>query len=58
MTIEIPKDSWSGSVQEITIGATADNGGTRKNVVTVGGENKLPFLNYEAETPNKQLIAL
>lgn len=58
MTIEIPKDSWSGSVQEITIGATADNGGTRKNVVTVGGEKTLPFLHYEAETPNRPLIAL
>ncbi len=58
MTIEIPKDSWSGSVQEITIGATADDGGTRKNVVTVGGEKTLPFLHFEAETPNSPLIAL
>jgi len=58
MTIEIPKDSWSGSVQEITIGATATDGGTRKNVVTVGGEKTLPFLHYEAETPNRPLIAL
>ncbi len=29
MPIEIPKDKWPGSVREVTIGATAAEGGTR-----------------------------
>jgi acetyl-CoA decarbonylase/synthase complex subunit delta len=58
MTIEIPMEKWSGSVREITIGATAEDGGTRAKTLTVGGENGLPFLNFEGETPNRPALAL
>jgi acetyl-CoA decarbonylase/synthase complex subunit delta len=58
MPIEIPKDKWPGSVREITIGATADEGGTRTQKVTVGGEKTLPFMHFEGETPNRPVIAL
>jgi len=58
MPIELPKDTWSGAVQEVTIGATADEGGTRTSTVTVGGEKTLPFMHFEAETPHRPVIAL
>ncbi len=58
MPIEFPKDTWSGAVQEVTIGATADEGGTRTSTVTVGGEKTLPFIHFEAETPHRPVIAL
>jgi acetyl-CoA decarbonylase/synthase complex subunit delta len=58
MTIEFPKDSWSGAVQEVVIGATADDGGTRNNTITVGGEKTLPFVHFEAGTPHRPVIAL
>lgn len=58
MPIEFPKDTWSGAVQEVTIGATADEGGTRTSTVTVGGEKTLPFMHFEAETPHRPVIAL
>ncbi len=29
MPIEIPKDKWPGSVRQVTLGATAAEGGTR-----------------------------
>jgi acetyl-CoA decarbonylase/synthase complex subunit delta len=58
MPIEIPKDKWPGSVREITIGANADEGGTRTQKVTVGGEKTLPFMHFEGETPNRPVIAL
>ena len=51
MAIEIPKEKWTGSVREITIGATADQGGTRTRTVTAGGETALPFLYHEGDIP-------
>jgi acetyl-CoA decarbonylase/synthase complex subunit delta len=58
MPVEIPKDKWAGKVREITLGATSDQGGTRARTVTVGGETTLPFLHFEAPTPNRPVIAL
>jgi acetyl-CoA decarbonylase/synthase complex subunit delta len=58
MSIEIPKDKWPGTVQTVTLGATAEQGGTRAKVVTVGGEQTLPFMHFENETPNRPVIAL
>jgi acetyl-CoA decarbonylase/synthase complex subunit delta len=49
MTIEIPKEKWTGSVREITIGATAEEGGTRSRTVVVGGETALPYLYHEGD---------
>jgi acetyl-CoA decarbonylase/synthase complex subunit delta len=54
----IEKESWSGSVRVVQIGATAEEGGTRTSVVMVGGETTMPFLDFEGETPNKPSIAI
>ncbi|MBX7235270.1 MAG: acetyl-CoA decarbonylase/synthase complex subunit delta [Caldilineales bacterium] len=58
MPVEILKDAWPGSVQAITLGATAGEGGTRSHTVIVGGEKTLPFMHFEAPTPNRPLIAV
>jgi acetyl-CoA decarbonylase/synthase complex subunit delta len=58
MAIETPTERWSGKLNTVTIGATAENGGTRTSVVTVGGETTLPFLDFEGETPNPPVIAM
>jgi acetyl-CoA decarbonylase/synthase complex subunit delta len=58
MPIEIPKDKWPGSIQAVTIGATAAEGGTRAKSVTVGGQTTLPYLQFEAPTPNKPVVAI
>jgi acetyl-CoA decarbonylase/synthase complex subunit delta len=58
MALEYPKDKWSGSVQEVTIGATEAEGGSRSKSVTVGGETTLPFIHFEAETPHMPILAL
>ncbi len=57
MTVEIPKEKWSGSVRAVTLGA-ADGGGTRTSTVTVGGQGGLPFLHYEAGMPNRPAVAV
>ena len=58
MPIEVPVDKWPGEVRSVTIGATADDGGTRAKSVTVGGEKTLPFMHFEAEMPNSPVIAV
>jgi acetyl-CoA decarbonylase/synthase complex subunit delta len=56
--IEIPKDKWPGSVREITIGATAQDGGTRSRSITIGGEKALPFMHFEADMPHSPVVAI
>jgi acetyl-CoA decarbonylase/synthase complex subunit delta len=58
MTIEIPKEKWSGRVREVTLGATSDDGGTRAQTLTVGGESTLPYLYFEGEVPHPPALAL
>jgi len=58
MPVEIPKDQWAGTVRLITLGATEADGGTRAHTVTVGGQKTLPFMNFEAESPNPPVLAL
>ena len=58
VTVEIPKEKWTGSVREITLGATPEQGGSRAKTVTVGGETTLPFLHFEGEIPSPPAIAI
>ncbi|HSQ27845.1 MAG TPA: acetyl-CoA decarbonylase/synthase complex subunit delta [Anaerolineales bacterium] len=58
MPLEIPKDKWPGSVREITLGATSEDGGTRTKTVIVGGERTLPFMQFESPTPHTPVVAL
>ena len=58
VTVEIPKERWTGSVREVTLGATAENGGTRTKTITVGGETTLPFLHFEGEMPHPPVVGV
>jgi acetyl-CoA decarbonylase/synthase complex subunit delta len=58
MTLDIPKEKWSGEVRQVTIGATADEGGSRTTTLTVGGETALPYLHFEGEMKNRPALAL
>jgi len=42
----------------VTIGATAAEGGTRTSTITVGGQSTLPYMQFEATTPNKPVVAI
>jgi acetyl-CoA decarbonylase/synthase complex subunit delta len=41
-------EKWAGKVREVTLGATAADGGTRAQTLTVGGEIAMPFLHFDA----------
>lgn len=56
--VEILKESWTGSVREVTIGASEVEGGTRKKTVKVGGETAMPFMDFEGSMPNPPVIAI
>lgn len=58
MPIEIPKDKWPGNIRAITIGATSAEGGTRTKTVIIGGGTTMPYLQFEAPTENKPVIAI
>lgn len=58
MAIEIPVEKWIGKIGEAVIGATSDEGGTRTKKVVLGGENALPFLNFEGELPHAPVIGM
>ena len=57
-TVKLAKESWDGSVREITLGATKAEGGTRSHTVTIGGETAMPFMHFEGKTPCKSVIAI
>lgn len=57
--MELPdvKERWTSKINEVTIGATKDEGGTRGKTVTVGGQTTLPLMDFEGELPNPPVIA-
>lgn len=58
MSVEIPKDSWSGKVRTVTIGAGETEGGSRAHTVTVGGEQAMPFMHFEHPMPHRPIVAV
>ena len=58
MAVELPKEKWIGKIGEITIGATADEGGTRTSTVTIGGAATLPALSFEGSIGRKPVVAM
>jgi acetyl-CoA decarbonylase/synthase complex subunit delta len=52
MALQIPAKKWAGSVREVTLGA-----GERRSL-TVGGCCGLPLHTFEAEFPNRPVLAL
>jgi acetyl-CoA decarbonylase/synthase complex subunit delta len=57
-TFNVAKAEWNGQIEEVTIGATSADGGTREQTVTVGGEQSLPFYNFDARMPHPPVISV
>ena len=51
MGLEIYKESYTGTIKEITLGKG-------DKAVTVGGQACYPFYNFEGDMPNKPVIAM
>ena len=57
MATQLVLEKWSGQISVVTIGATCEEGGSRAQVIKIGGEKTLPLLFAEGEIPNKPKIA-
>ena len=57
MPVEIPKDTWPGTVRQVTLGATPSEGGTRARTITVGGQKSMPYLSFEYPAPHPPVVA-
>ena len=55
--VELVVEKWSGKVEEVVMGATREEGGTRGRKVVAGGETALPFLSFDGAMPNRPVIA-
>ena len=58
MSIPDVAEKWGSAVNTVVIGATTEEGGTRRSTVTLGGAQALPFLAFEGSTGNKPAIAV
>lgn len=54
----VGKEKWINQIEEITLGATSSDGGTRDRVVKIGGENTLPFYSFEDTIPNPPAVTM
>jgi len=57
MAVPDVKEKYASQVSEVTIGATAAEGGTRSHSITVGGSKCFPFLE-DAPAANKIVVAM
>ena len=49
---------WSAAINEVTIGASAAEGGTRGKTVTIGGARCVPWLEFEGNVGRRPAIAV
>ncbi len=50
-------EEWKNPIQEVTLGATSSDGGTRTSTITLGGENALPYY-FDSPMPHRNHITM
>ncbi|MCP4606440.1 MAG: CO dehydrogenase/CO-methylating acetyl-CoA synthase complex subunit beta, partial [Proteobacteria bacterium] len=55
---EVKKDKVEVPLWTVTLGATAEQGGTRGHTVSVGGASAMPFHLWEGEMPHRPVVAM
>jgi len=58
MALPTLTESYRAGVNVVTLGATADQGGTRTSVLQVGGAKALPYMDIDGESGHHALIAM
>jgi acetyl-CoA decarbonylase/synthase complex subunit delta len=58
--MEVPEvaERWNAGVNELTLGATAAEGGTRTSTVTIGGERSVPFMTMDGAVGRRPVVAM
>jgi acetyl-CoA decarbonylase/synthase complex subunit delta len=50
-------EEWKTPIQEVVLGATSSDGGTRKSTVTLGGEGALPYY-FDSPMPHRNYVTM
>ncbi len=58
MSLQTPKEKWTGKVREAGWARRRPQGGSRSHTLTVGGETTLPFLHFDGQIPHRPLLAV
>ena len=58
LDVKIPKQKCETPIRTVKLGATKDEGGTRKVTYRIGGSTAMPFHSFEGETPRRPLVAM
>ncbi len=58
MAFDVPKERFAGKIREAVIGATREQGGTRRSSLVVGGSGGLPMHRFESEVPHTPLVVM
>jgi acetyl-CoA decarbonylase/synthase complex subunit delta len=58
MAVEIIKEVGANRLNELVLGATKEQGGTRSKIVRVGGAGCLPFSFQDGPMPNRPVVAM
>lgn len=58
MDFDVPKERFAGKIREVVIGATKEQGGTRRASIVVGGSDGLPFHRFESQVPHAPSVVM
>ena len=58
MAVDFLIEKWTGSIEEVKIGAGPEDDGSRKSILKIGGQSALPFLFKEGQIPNRPIVAM
>ncbi len=50
-------DEWKNPIQEVVLGATSADGGSRGRTITLGGENALPYY-FDSPMPHRNYVTM
>jgi acetyl-CoA decarbonylase/synthase complex subunit delta len=53
-----PIEQFSGKIAEVQLGALKSEGGSRKNIIKVGGNSSMPFYTFESPSINRPAFAM
>jgi acetyl-CoA decarbonylase/synthase complex subunit delta len=58
MHLELPRESFSTSIEEVTLGASSEGGGSRSTVIKLGGARLMPLMSEDEPPPNPPVIGM
>jgi len=58
MNIPDVREKWTGGINEVVLGATRAEGGTRDKVIRIGGGKTIPLMRFEGDIGHPPVIAM